>query len=64
MRLSIFDVTGRLVKTLVDGNLAAGVHEVTWDGSTESGTTATSGMYFYKMSAGSFTAAKKLIVLR
>jgi len=63
--LKIFDVTGRLVKNLVDGKMTAGVHEVTWDGGYEDGSTAPSGMYFYKMTAGGgFTASKKLVMMK
>jgi hypothetical protein len=47
--LEIFDVTGRLVKTLVNDRMAAGVHEVVWDGTSDSGSSSSSGMYFYKM---------------
>jgi len=58
-------VTGRLVKNLVDGKMTAGVHEVTWDGGYEDGSTAPSGMYFYKMTAGGgFTASKKLVMMK
>ena len=64
--LQIFDVTGRLVKNLVDGKLGAGVHEVTWDGSFEDGSSAPSGMYFYKMTGdnGAFSASKKLVMMK
>jgi hypothetical protein len=64
--LQIFDVTGRLVKNLVDGKMAAGVHEVTWDGLTEGGSSAPSGMYFYKMTGdnGNFTSSKKLVMMK
>jgi flagellar hook assembly protein FlgD len=62
--LQIFDVTGRLVKTLVNGNLTAGPHEVVWDGTTDSGSSTPSGMYFYKMTAGNFVSAKKLVVMK
>jgi uncharacterized protein YozE (UPF0346 family) len=62
--LEIFDVTGRLVKTLVNSKMPAGVHEVTWDGTTEGGSPVVSGMYFYRMSADNFVSAKKLVVTK
>ena len=64
--LQIFDVTGRLVRKLVDGKMTAGVHEVTWDGSFDNGSAAPSGMYFYRMTAdgGSFASAKKLVMMK
>jgi hypothetical protein len=62
VKVEIFDVTGRLVRTLVDSKMPAGVHEVTWDGAAESGSTVPSGMYFYRMTADDFVSAKKLVV--
>jgi hypothetical protein len=64
--LQIFDVTGRLVRRLVDGKMTAGVHEVTWDGSLDNASAAPSGMYFYRMTAdgGSFSAAKKIVMMK
>lgn len=48
VRLQVFDVSGRLLTTLVDGYRPAGEHEVAWDGSTVSGTMP-SGIYFARM---------------
>ncbi|TPW08907.1 MAG: Coagulation factor protein [bacterium] len=62
VKVEIFDVTGRLVRNLVDAKLPAGVHEVTWDGASEGGSTVPSGMYFYRMTADDFVSAKKLVV--
>ncbi|HEX7879565.1 MAG TPA: FlgD immunoglobulin-like domain containing protein [Candidatus Eisenbacteria bacterium] len=62
VKVEIFDVTGRLVRSLVDAKMPAGVHEVTWDGGNEAGSSVPSGMYFYRMSAEDFVAAKKLLV--
>lgn len=57
--LKIYDITGRLVATLVDGKLSAGAHSLTWE---KDGTP--SGIYFYKLTSGNLTATKKLVVLR
>ncbi len=62
--LKIFDVSGRLVRVLVDKTLTAGRHEVIWNGTDESGTKVASGIYFCRMTAGTFTEANKLILLR
>jgi len=62
VKVEIFDVTGRLVRSLVDSKMPAGVHEVTWDGASEGGSTVPSGMYFYRMTAEDFVSAKKLVV--
>jgi hypothetical protein len=62
VKVEIFDVTGRLVRSLVDAKMPAGVHEVTWDGANEGGSSVPSGMYFYRMTADDFVSAKKLVV--
>jgi hypothetical protein len=63
--IQIFDVTGRLVKSLVDGMFAEGVHEATWDGTADDGSTAPRGLYFYRMSAADgYTAANKLLLMK
>jgi hypothetical protein len=62
--IRIFDVTGRLVRVLVDETLDAGRHDAVWDGTNESGAKAASGTYFCRMTAGSFTESRKLILLR
>jgi hypothetical protein len=63
--LRIFDVTGRLVKTLLDAPLPAGIHEVTWDGAMDGGSAVSSGLYFYRLDAeGRFSASRKLVVLK
>jgi hypothetical protein len=65
LRLEIFDVTGRLVKTLVNGNLAPGPQEIPWDGTNAVGVPVASGLYFYRLSEGArYGSAKKLIVMR
>jgi hypothetical protein len=62
--LRIFSVDGRLVRTLVDESRSAGYYVERWDGLTESGKRATSGIYFCTISAGDFKQSKKMILLR
>jgi len=49
VRIDIFDVTGRLVKTLADGPYPAGYHSAVWDGTNSTGVTVSSGIYFYRI---------------
>jgi parallel beta-helix repeat protein len=49
----IFDLSGRLVKTLLAEDLPAAVHEVTWNGRNGSGHTVAAGVYFYRVQSGS-----------
>jgi len=57
--LNVYDITGRLVTTLVDGQMDAGSHAVAWDASNVS-----SGVYFYKLTAGAYTATKSMNLLK
>ncbi len=62
--ISIYDVSGRLVKTLVDDRRPAGTHQVVWDGRNASGNPVSTGVYFYRMVAGSFTDARRMVLLK
>jgi len=61
--LSVFTVSGRLVKTLIHETRAAGNYRVTWSGIDESGLRATAGTYFVRLSApqGQFTRTLTLL---
>ena len=64
VKLEIFDVLGRRVVTLLDQHQTAGYHSIIWDGTNESGSVVTSGMYFNKLSAGNDVFVKKMILLK
>jgi hypothetical protein len=64
VELAIYDVTGRLVRTLVKGNRPAAQHTVSWDGKDERGSQVSSGVYFYRLRAGRFTATRKMVLLK
>jgi hypothetical protein len=64
MRLEIYDVSGRLVRLLHEGQMAAGEHEFPWDGLTANGLRAASGLYFARLQAGDRVLSHKLVVLR
>jgi hypothetical protein len=64
LSLAVYDVRGRLVKTLVAGILAPGPHSVVWDGTNNGGSRVTSGIYFYRISSGSWVETKKMVLLR
>jgi hypothetical protein len=63
VRMRIYDVAGRLVRTLVDGKLPAGPGQVAWDGLTTSGAIARRGVYFARLEAAGRHAELKLIRL-
>ncbi len=64
VRLGVYNANGRLVRTLVDGQLDAGGFPVVWDGKDDSGSTVGSGVYFARMEAGDFRATRKMVLLR
>lgn len=57
--LKVFDVAGRLVATLVNGELPGGQYEATWDAEG-----MPSGVYFYRLTVGNFTQTKKMVLLK
>jgi len=62
--IRVYDVSGRLVKTLVSGVLNAGHHREFWKGVNSRGESVASGVYFCRMDAADFTESKKMILLR
>ncbi len=65
VRLRIYDVAGRLVRTLVDEKRAAAFgHTAVWNGMDDAGQRASSGVYFYRLEAGTYMATRKLIMLK
>ena len=62
--LSIFDASGRLVKKLVSESKNVGSYSVSWNGVTDSGVNASTGMYFYTIEVGSFTDTKKMLLVK
>jgi len=64
VRLRVYDVAGRLVRTLVDGQVAAGEGVKIWDGRNNEGGLAAGGMYFYRLETDNGTLTRKLILVR
>jgi hypothetical protein len=63
-RLSIYDVNGARVATLVDGELPAGAHTVAWNGTDGRGETVASGVYYYRLDVGNDSATKSMVLLK
>ncbi|NNE10286.1 MAG: T9SS type A sorting domain-containing protein, partial [Gemmatimonadetes bacterium] len=64
VKLEIYDVTGRLVRTLQRGALPAGRHDFVWTGDDQSGRSVASGVYFYKLSTSGKNATRKMLLIR
>jgi len=64
VRLSIYDVSGRLVRTLVDRDVEPGRHSAIWLGRDEGGNEVGSGVYFYKLAAGDTSLRRSMTLLK
>ncbi len=62
--LEVYNVKGEKVKTLVDNDLPADTYNKVWNGTDANSRSVSSGVYFYKMKAGSYTVTKKMILLK
>jgi len=62
--LKIYNIQGQLVKTLVDGDLLAGSHSISWDARDNGCKPASNGVYFYKLIAGGNVATNKLVLVK
>ena len=62
--LKIYNLLGQEVRTLVDEVQEAGYYRVYWDGNDDRGEQVSSGMYFYRLTAGDFTAIKKMTLVK
>jgi uncharacterized repeat protein (TIGR02543 family) len=62
-RLAIYDVTGRLVRRVVERTLGAGQHEATWDGRGPDGGKAPAGVYFARLEVGALDETRKIVLL-
>ncbi len=66
VRLRVYDVAGRLVRSLVNEvqSPRAGGFAVTWDGTDDRGTRVATGIYFYKLTAAGFERTRKMLLLK
>jgi flagellar hook assembly protein FlgD len=62
--LRIHDLRGRVVRTLVAAVRPAGWHLELWDGRDDAGRRVASGVYFYRIEAGAFVQARKMLLLK
>jgi hypothetical protein len=62
--LRIYDVSGKLVKTLVDEPLEPGYHSVVWDGKDDNGKSVNSGVYIYKMRTEGYHKVRRCVMLK
>ena len=63
-RLDIYGVNGQLVRTLIDGSMAVGTHEVVWDGTDAVGNKLGSGTYIYRLVNGENVSVRRMVLVR
>ena len=62
--LTVFDLYGKKIKTLVNENKASGQYQVSWNGKYENGESVASGVYVYRMTAGAFVQGRKMLLVK
>ncbi len=63
-KVEIFDASGRLIRSLADEQMTAGVHQLVWDGLDDAGKQVGSGVYFYRLKAGAFEQSRRMTILK
>ena len=64
IRLNIYNILGKKVSTLLNNVLSPGKHKIEWNAKDNDGNPVASGIYFYELSSSSFTARKKMLLIR
>jgi hypothetical protein len=64
VKLTVYNILGQTIITLIDGQRLAGTHYITWDGKDPQGNQVASGIYFCKIAAGDFIQIRKMILSR
>ncbi len=62
--LSVFDVSGKLVASVINGKMDKGWHQAVWSGQNDAGEPLASGIYFYKLIAGKSAISRKMVLVR
>ena len=64
VKLSVIDILGRTISTIVDDELSVGDHTARWDGLDGDGKTVATGVYFYHLRAGDYNTSRKMLLLK
>ena len=62
--ITIYDIMGRNVRTLMNAKQTAGFHSLQWDAKNNIGVGVAAGMYIYTIQAGEFRATEKMVLLK
>ncbi len=64
VRLGVYDLTGRVVRSLIQGIRPAGIHDIDWDGADDSGQRVDSGVYLFRLDAGRQQLIRKVTLVK
>jgi hypothetical protein len=64
VNIDVYNVRGQRVRSLINGEYGAGSHSVVWNGTDDSGRSVSSGLYFYRMTAGEYTSVRRMMLLK
>jgi hypothetical protein len=64
VRISVYNMLGEVIRTLVNGHKSLGSHEVRWNGKDDSGNQVVSGVYVYTIESGNFKKSRKMTLLK
>jgi hypothetical protein len=64
VELAVYNLLGQKIKTLIDEAKPAGAYSIDWNGTDESGRTVSAGIYFYQLTAGDYSEARKMVFLK
>jgi len=62
--LAVYNLLGQKIQTLVDGFQAAGIQSTVWNGRNADGSTASSGLYFYRLESGNIVQTQKMLLTK
>jgi len=62
--IDIYNVKGQLVKQLINAQMPAGTHSVTWNGKDQNQKSVSSGVYFYRMQSKNYSGTKKMLLMK
>ncbi len=64
VKITIFDIDGRLINTIADAKYAAGEHQATWNGTDASGKLVATGVYIYRLDTDQYNQTKKMLLMK
>ncbi|NHZ87289.1 MAG: T9SS type A sorting domain-containing protein [Planctomycetia bacterium] len=64
VKISIYDMTGRLIRQLVNQTMTVGSKTINWDGKDEAGNPVSGSVYFYNLQTGDYSQTKKMVLMK